>query len=128
MSLLLLFAPSSGGSGGLAVATHPDYNVVWAEDQDIYLNGETFPLKWTITRKDGANVAVPSTASVVITQVQSGDLVETLTPDLESGVAALTQVLAADWTPPGSGSYYVELSAHVGAQVRSQRQLIVVEA
>lgn len=120
------YFPGSGsdGGGGLTVMAHPDYVLTYTED-DVLFAGDNPPLKWTITRKDGTNVAVPSAAAVSVKDTLDSE-VDSLTPDLESAVPAIEQVLAALWSVRPRGTYTAQLTVTIGTdnQIRSDRVIL----
>lgn len=117
---------ASGTVGSLAVASHADYVFAYTGDPVFALPGSAV-LKWSLTRKDGANVAVPTTATVKVYDT-TGALIATIAPDVESGVAAATQVLAALWTLPAVGAFSTELTVTIGTepQIRSDLEIVGV--
>lgn len=115
-----------GATSGLSQATHPDYLFAFLEGQ-IFFAADKSPLKWAITRKDGASVAEPTAAAIVIRD-NTGATVDTLTPDAESLIAAPVQTLAALWTVRPIGVYSAQITVTIGGdtQIRSDRILVVV--
>src|ERR1051325_11024733 len=107
-----------GTTSGLEQGTLADYLPNWAESTYIYNLGETFPLKWSITRADAEDVDVPSAGAINITDVSTGDLTDDspLTPVVEDSGPVPMQIVGQLWTPPASGLYEAVLTVTIESQ------------
>lgn len=113
--------------GALQIMPHPDYLLAFNED-DVYIPDDNVPLKWTLTRKDGADVEMPIDAAVFVWDAQK-DLLDTLAPSLETNGAAPSQILAALWSVRPYGTYTAQLTVTLptDGQIRSDRVLLIVK-
>ena len=92
----------------MGIAVYPEYNVVFQVPSE-YISGEEMVLKWAITDTSGADVQLPISGAIVVTD-RFGNT-QTLTPYTESSTAASAQIMAAIWVPPGTGDYTAQLMA-----------------
>ena len=107
---------------GLATVAHPSYVMVPA-DEATYYNGDTFPLKFNMWRKDYSSIARPTSGTIVVRNGDTAAVVATLTPDVDPSSTDTQLVLAQLWTPSAAGNYTVQLTVDIGtdSQVRSDR-------
>lgn len=114
-------------TSSLIFAEHPDHSARWIPESTAYYRNEKRPLKIGIRRTDGDLVGVPSAANVVVTP-PSGTAESPLTPNIQSELPQLEQVVAVDYTFVAIGAYRVEFFVTIGQQVIAVEQVLYVSA
>jgi hypothetical protein len=101
------------GGGGGAVATHPQYDVVFQGDgalgsPPIPVNAQV-PIQFGIRRRDGNLCDVPTSPQIVLTLPDLSSA--TLTGDVGSAVATAQQIVSLEYKFAVRGLYTVKLLA-----------------
>jgi hypothetical protein len=119
---------TTAASSGPTVLSHPDYLLEFVVS-DTYLTGETLPLKWNLTRKDGSVVQEPTSATVTMRDSSGNQVGSTLSANPAAIGAQTTQELAALWTPPSVGVFTAKLVVSItdtDTQIRADTVIISV--
>lgn len=111
---------------GLKSVSHPAYVLLYT-GVPAFFAGDIAPLPWYLTRQDGSEPAMPSSARITIKDTV-GTLIATLTPDTDPSPPAFTIALASLWAVPSQGTYVAQLTTimPVDGQIRSAQQILVV--
>lgn len=122
-----IFRLSGQGSPSPAAVSHPDYVFTYEADE-FFFAGDIAPLKWSLTRKDGATPGNP-TSAVIRVEDEAESVVSTPAPvDLDPAPPAGSLVFAALWPVLARGVYTAEIVVGMpgDGQIRSDKQLIQV--
>jgi hypothetical protein len=122
LRLALLGFTAEASDEGVAVKPHPVYRVDYTGDTEFLL-GENGPLRFEISRKDGRNVAAPTTATLTILLPEG--TAATITPDVESSAPAITMVLSADYLFALRGLYTIKLLTTIGTEIVGIQRTLV---
>ena len=115
--------PVGSATTVLPVATVSDYLLTFTETEVKYIIGEDRPLKWSLSRADGANCEIPTGATITVTAPDGS--ISTVTPSIDSSVSVPTLHLAALYIFALPGAYLALISVTVnGETVKSEINLL----
>ena len=111
--------PIGASMTSLAIASVSDYVLAFSETQVKYLVGESRPLKWSLSRADGTNCEVPTTATIGVTAPDGTN--STATPSLDTATLSLVIHLAALYIFALPGSYSAIITVTVNGETLKNR-------
>lgn len=115
-----------GAESPLVALPHPAYVLTWDGETDRWFADENGPVRWLLTRSDGADIDTPEIGALRVYD-RSGAQVLAITPDTNAQTAttlALSQLITLDT----GGLYHVQLALTMpdGTVVTAERRVYVL--
>lgn len=120
-----LITDGLAAASSLVANPRPIYQLKWDGETDRLLLNENGPLRWKLTRTDGAGIDAPDVGVLNIYDA-AGALVLAVAPDVESGITSLALAQLVTLTAKGLYHARLEVTMPDGTVIASARDIYVI--